>query len=160
MKKSKKHFCSRACFLGFRARNSTGRYITRGYVSLYLSSVSVEDRSRYQAMFRGKRVFEHRLVMARHLGRPLDSSEIVHHLNGIKDDNRLENLRLMSGGNAHSKVHWGVLQEVLSLRCENEELRRKLAWAGRGEYSSGKEELSLGAVREVLLEAAAVLGLK
>lgn len=79
------------------------RSATRGYVS-------VKALGHPMAMSNGY-ALEHRLVMSNHLGRPLLPAENVHHVNGIRDDNRIENLELWStsqpaGQRVEDKLAW------------------------------------------------------
>lgn len=74
-----------------------GKKIKRGYVLIFFPT---------HPFAKEKYVFEHRLVMEKHLGRYLTPQEVVHHINGIKDDNRIENLKLFSSAGTHTcKCH-------------------------------------------------------
>jgi len=62
-------------------------------------------------------VYEHILIMEQHLGRYIEKDEIVHHKNGVRHDNRIENLELISNASKHSKHHGQV--NFVNLQDEN-----------------------------------------
>jgi len=72
-----------------------------GYLGGYIAVWIKPDHPLFSMAQKGYRsggyVLEHRLVMAQSLGRPLEPHETVHHVNGDKTDNRLENLQLRNG---------------------------------------------------------------
>lgn len=80
-----------------------GRIRRKGYVLVYApdhhSIAGRKTTRRY--------VFEHRIVMEQVLGRPMKETETVHHLNGITDDNRPENLELWAYQPAGQRVGEG-----------------------------------------------------
>lgn len=70
-------------------------------------------------------VLEHRVIVENAIGRLLDKSEVVHHKNGDKKDNRLSNLEVMTRSN-HSKLH-AKKPKLLTFTCDfcgNEFIRK------------------------------------
>lgn len=64
----------------------------------------------------GKAILEHRYVMEQHLGRPLKSSELVHHRDGNKLNNDLSNLEL-TDRSAHPKQHCEMFRSETHKQC-------------------------------------------
>lgn len=95
----KQRFCNQSCWskwtwatnrrkkIGATA-NPDGILRTDGYRWIRVAE-RIDGRSKHGYML------EHRIVMEQHLGRQLLPNEIVHHKNGIRDDNRLENLEIV-----------------------------------------------------------------
>lgn len=77
-----------------------------GYIAVYIPNHPFATKEGY--------VMEHILVMEREIGRYITRDEVVHHKNKIRDDNRIENLELMSfkeHAGFHSKERWKKKKE-------------------------------------------------
>ena len=74
-----------------------GKRIQNGYVLIY-------NKSHPKANSNHGYVREHILIMEKQIGRFLKENEVVHHINGNRQDNRIENLQLMTPSE-HMRLH-------------------------------------------------------
>jgi len=79
-------------------RWNNGQYISRGYFYITCPAHPFKDKRGY--------IRRSRLVMEKSLRRCLTPKEVVHHINGIKDDDRIKNLKLFKNNSEHKKFHW------------------------------------------------------
>lgn len=87
------------------------KFAPKGSGSITKHGYRTITRTKHPNAWRNGGMFEHVYVMSEYLGRPLIKGETVHHKNGIRHDNRIENLELWScsqpyGQRIEDKIIW------------------------------------------------------
>lgn len=102
-------YCSQECYRAGRRGQHTKRY-SGGHISAYGYRILTVD---------GKKIPEHRFVMEQHLGRPLKSTEVVHHIDHNRLNNAIENLQLIKSNSEHRKIHFERYRNDTHKQCNH-----------------------------------------
>lgn len=131
-KDCERQFCNAKCYGNWKSKNCIawnkgkikeetkvykGRFKTvEGYIRIYNPNFPEDDR---------KYILEHRFVIEQSLGKKLSKKDKIHHINGIKDDNRLENL-MISDDSKHLKLHKNIYKECELLKIKVKNLEEEI----------------------------------
>ena len=120
----------RRCFDGLRRKRTVEERPIWKHSDGYLEVHLPQDHSCWAMVSKSRGgIMVHRLVMAEYLGRCLEKWEVVHHINGIKDDNRIENLKITTQKGHQLSYRDGYakgLKDGLELRDKELEKQIKL----------------------------------
>ncbi len=97
---------------GKRMQKIGRKRLSAGYREIYLPKHHLASKLGYVA--------EHRLIMERYIKRPLKSEEVVHHINGKRADNRINNLMLFKNQSEHQKFrHYHTVGTIICSHCKH-----------------------------------------
>lgn len=105
LKKKCTKYCSRSCLAKFHLKK---------YIKIFGFKSLNKPLHKYKTItVNGNQIREHRYVMEQHLGRKLERWEHVHHINDDSQDNRIENLKLVSNSE-HQKLEYQFRKKFIS----------------------------------------------
>ncbi len=87
-------YCSKRCLWENQRRN------TQEKTNNWKGGKTIKKSNYIMIRINGKYIYEHRLVMEKHIGYPLDKKTSIHHIDGNRQNNKIENLLLIP-----KKVH-------------------------------------------------------
>ena len=118
--RKKRQFCSKRCWYSFGFSKETKQKMSKARIGRFKGINHPRWKGQYRCNYHNRilirqpthpnadkrgYVRQSHFIMTKHLGRCLTKGEVVHHINGIKDDDRIENLQLFETKGLHISFH-------------------------------------------------------